>query len=159
MVESCECFPRCGVLSDASRRLGIYMKLVRMKILLPLRRRKEETFRAILREICVGCRLDSSERWQYPARSTHEPVVILGFKRNSKFIYQIERGGLFVKCREICEIWFSHGRHYASSLPALRRSLVLPLTQITSAGLVSSVLFGIITAFQNFSVSLPERFP
>jgi hypothetical protein len=160
LVESCECFPRCGVLSNASRRLGIYMKTVTMKILLPLSRRKEEKFRTILREIGVECRLDSSERWQYPARSIHEPVLTVGFNRSSKFLCQIERGCLFVQCRKIRAIWFPHGRHCPSLLHAMWRSLVMQITQITtSAGLMSSLFFGIIRTFQNFSVSLSKWFP
>jgi hypothetical protein len=74
-----------------------------MKIL-PLRLRKEEKFRAILREIGVGYIVDSSQRGQYPTRSVHEHVLISGFKRSTKYLYQTERGGLFVSCRKVREI-------------------------------------------------------
>jgi len=40
LVESSERFLHCGVLSDANRRLGMYMKNVMTKILLSLSRRK-----------------------------------------------------------------------------------------------------------------------
>jgi hypothetical protein len=61
LVERCGCFPCSGELSDASRRLGIYMKTARMKIFYfsaTERRRNLGRFS----EKYVGCRLDSSEK-------------------------------------------------------------------------------------------------
>jgi hypothetical protein len=74
-----------------------------MKIL-PPRLRKEDKFMAILREIAVGCIVDSSQTAQYRTRSVHEHVLIPGFNRSTKFLYQTERGGLFVSCRKVSEI-------------------------------------------------------
>jgi hypothetical protein len=160
LVESCECFPLLWSTERCKQKIKYIQETCKDENSLPLSLGKEETFRAILWEIALGCRLDSGERRQYPTRSIHEPLVIIGFNRSSKFLYQIERAVLFVKCRKISEIWFSHGRHCASLLPAMRCSLVRPITQVTTwAGLVSPVFIGITTTFQNFSVSLPDWFP